>query len=149
MDENAEKDVLSTPASAEEILLDGEKVEGFLIKPWTLSKCAEVSPILEKIYLELKKRKLTFRDFVHVTKNEEGKDKIEVINLDQLYFSITPFTPAVIALTLGITAEEVDKIKPDSMFPIIICILRQNIGYIKNSVALMTSMVQAISKLSV
>jgi hypothetical protein len=34
------------------------------------------------------------------------------------------------------------------MLPIIVCILRQNVGYIKNSLALMTSMVQTVAKLS-
>ena len=148
MDDTKKDDGTLPPATEQEILLDGEKIAGYLIKPWTIRKCAEISPILEKVLIELKKRRLTFRDFVILEKQPDGKDKVTVTNLDQLFFCITPFVPDLMEKTLGITQEELEKISPDSMLPIIVCILRQNVGYIKNSLALMTSMVQTVAKLS-
>ena len=148
MDDTKKDDGTLPPATEQEILLDGEKIAGYVIKPWTIRKCAEISPILEKVLKELKKRRLTFRDFVILEKQPDGKDKVTVTNLDQLFFCITPFVPDLMEKTLGITQEELEKISPDSMLPIIVCILRQNVGYIKNSLALMTSMVQTVAKLS-
>ena len=148
MDDTKKDDGTLPPATEQEILLDGEKIAGYVIKPWTIRKCAEISPILEKVLLELKKRRLTFRDFVILEKQPDGKDKVTVTNLDQLFFCITPFVPELIEKTIGISGDELDKINPDSMLPIIVCILRQNVGYIKNSLALMTSMVQTVAKLS-
>ena len=148
MDDQKKDDGTLPPATEQEILLDGEKIAGYLIKPWTIRKCAEISPILEKVLIELKKRRLTFRDFVILEKTAEGKDKVTVTNLDQLFFCITPFVPELIEKTIGVSGDELDKINPDSMLPIIVCILRQNVGYIKNSLALMTSMVQTVAKLS-
>jgi len=148
MDDVKKDDGTLPPATEQEILLDGEKIAGYLIKPWTIRKCAEISPILEKVLKELKRRRLTFRDFVILEKDAEGKDKVTVTNLDQLFFCITPFVPELIEKTIGVSGDELDKINPDSMLPIIVCILRQNVGYIKNSLALMTSMVQTVAKLS-
>ena len=148
MDDQKKDDGTLPPATEQEILLDGEKIAGYLIKPWTIRKCAEISPILEKVLKELKRRRLTFRDFVILEKDAEGKDKVTVTNLDQLFFCITPFVPELIEKTIGVSGDELDKINPDSMLPIIVCILRQNVGYIKNSLALMTSMVQTVAKLS-
>jgi len=148
MDDQKKDDGTLPPATEQEILLDGEKIAGYLIKPWTIRKCAEISPILEKVLKELKRRRLTFRDFVVLGKDAEGKDKVTVNNLDQLFFCITPFVPELIEKTIGVSGDELDKINPDSMLPIIVCILRQNVGYIKNSLALMTSMVQTVAKLS-
>jgi len=148
MDDVKKDDGTLPPATEQEILLDGEKIAGYLIKPWTIRKCAEISPILEKVLKELKRRRLTFRDFVVLGKDAEGKDKVTVNNLDQLFFCITPFVPELIEKTIGVSGDELDKINPDSMLPIIVCILRQNVGYIKNSLALMTSMVQTVAKLS-
>jgi hypothetical protein len=148
MERKMDEQVLK-PATETEILLDGEKIGDFFIKPWTISKCAEISPCLEKVLGELKKRRLTFRDFIEVKKDGEGKDTVSVLNLDQLFFVITPHVPEMMKITLGITSEELDKVKPDMMLPIAVCILRQNVGYIKNSLALMTVMVQTMAKASV
>ena len=78
MDDTKKDDGTLPPATEQEILLDGEKIAGYVIKPWTIRKCAEISPILEKILKELKKRRLTFRDFVILEKDAEGKDKVTV-----------------------------------------------------------------------
>lgn len=138
----------SVPATEKEILIDKDTVAGIKIKPWTISKCSEVTPFLERIYIELKKRHLTFKDFFIIEPSPEGKEKITVMNLDQLFFTIMPFSADIIKTTLSLTTEELDKVSPEEAHTIIATILRQNIGYIKNSFALIRMSVQTLAKKS-
>jgi hypothetical protein len=135
---------IEQPSSAE-ILIDGEKIAGRLVKPWTITKCAAVTPVFEKITAELKKRKLTFQDFF--AKKDDGT--VESINIEQLFFAIMPYVPELIKITLDIDDEEVDKIAQEDMMNYVAVIARQNIGYIKNLFALITTAMQMLRKMTV
>ena len=115
------------PGNAE-VLLDGEMVAGILVKPWTLTKCAALSPVFEKIANDIKKRHLSFKDFF---------DKDKVINIEQLYFIIMPFMPEVLKITLD---TDVDKLNQSTVLEFIVVIVRQNIEYLKNLFALIATM---------
>jgi hypothetical protein len=121
------------PGNAE-VLLDGETVAGVLVKPWTLTKCAALSPVFEKIANDLKKRHLSFKDFF-----AEGK----VINIEQLYFIIMPFMPEVLKITLD---TDVDKLDQSTVLQFIVAIVRQNIEYLKNLFALIATMAQQLKE---
>ena len=121
------------PSNAE-VLLDGEMVAGFMVKPWTLTKCALLSPVFESIAIDLKKRNLSFRDFF-----SDGK----VLNIEQLYFVIMPFMPEILRITLD---TDVDKIDQTSIINFIVVIVRQNIEYLKNLFALITTMAQQLKE---
>ena len=110
-----------------EVLLDGEMVAGYLVKPWTIRKAAALSPVFARIQATLKEQHLAFRDFF-----ADGK----VINMDQLFFLIMPFAPDIIQETLGISDAEVDKIGQSDMVKFISVIALQNIEYLKNLFAL-------------
>ena len=133
------------PTNAE-VLLDGETVAGFNVRPWTISKCAALTPVFEKIAAEMKRRKLSFRDFFTVTKDGE-KEKVEVLNLDQLLFALLPLVPEIISKTLDITQEEVDTIPQDAVLTITVTIVKQNMDYLKNLFALTTGLLTAIRQL--
>jgi len=137
--------MIDAPVTDAEILIDEEKIAGRTVKPWTISKCAAVTPIFEKISVELKKRKLTFRDFFSPTVD----GSIESINIEQLFFVIMPYTPELIKITLDIDDEEVDKIAQEDMMQYVAVIARQNIGYIKNFFALVTTAMQMLRKMTV
>lgn len=139
--QNTEKMETATDA---EILIDGEKIAGRLVKPWTISKCAAVTPVFEKIAGELKKRHLTFQDFF--TPKADGA--VETINIEQLFFVIMPYVPELIKITLDIDSEEVDKIAPEDMMQYVAVIAQQNIGYIKNLFALITTAMQMLRKMT-
>ena len=111
-----------------EILLDGEMIAGLLVKPWTLTKCAALSPVFERIANDLKKRNLSFRDFF-----ADGK----VLNIEQLYFVIMPFMPEVLKITLDTDVEKIDQ---TAIIQFIVVIVRQNIEYLKNLFALISTM---------
>ena len=117
-----------------EILLDGETVAGILVKPWTLTKCAALSPLFERIAVDLRKRNLAFKDFF-----AEGK----VINIEQLYFAIMPFMPEILKITLD---TDVDKINQTAIIQFIVVMVRQNIEYLKNLFALITTMAQQVKE---
>jgi hypothetical protein len=117
-----------------EILLDGETVAGILVKPWTLTKCAALSPVFERIAVDLRKRNLAFKDFF-----AEGK----VINIEQLYFTIMPFMPEILKITLD---TDVDKINQTAIIQFIVTMVRQNIEYLKNLFALITTMAQQVKE---
>lgn len=120
-----------------DILLDGEKVAGHIVKPWTITKAAALSPVFEKIQAELKNRKLSFRDFF-----AGGA----TINIDQLFFVIMPYVPEILKITLGITEDEVDKIGQGDLMKFIVVIVQQNLDYLKNLFALIVSMAQMIKE---
>lgn len=129
-----------------EILEDGEKIAGFLVKPWTISKCARLTPAFEKIAGELKKRKLTFRDFFAMKKNEDGTTGVEILNLDQLMFSIMPAVPEVLKITLDAGDAEIDKIRQDDVMKFVVVIVRQNFDYVKNLFALMSTLAEMVQR---
>jgi len=133
------------PTNAE-VLLDGEIVAGFTVRPWTISKCVALTPVFEKVAAEMKRRKLSFRDFFAVTKDGE-KEKVEVLNLDQLLFALLPLVPEIISKTLDVSLEEVDTIPQDAVLTITVVIVKQNMDYLKNLFALTTGLLTAIRQL--
>lgn len=122
-----------------EILLDGEQVCGFIVRPWTISKCAAMTPVFEMIAGELKKRNLKFRDLFDISKG-----KVELLNMEPLFFTVMPYSPDIIAITLDLSADELKKISQDKMFDIMSAIVRQNVGYVKNLFALMMQTVATL-----
>jgi hypothetical protein len=137
-------DEIKTPSQTE-ILLDGEKVGEFIVRPWTITKCATLSPVLERISEDFKKRKLSFRDF-YASKKIEGSDKteFEILNSDKLFFVIMPYTPEVLKISLGIDDETLEGINPEIAITIVLVILKQNIDFIKNWFALIVMAAKAI-----
>jgi hypothetical protein len=128
-------------ASDVEILLDGEEIAGVMVRPWTVTKCSAVTPAIEKIALELRRRKLAYRDFFAVT-----GDKVEVLNIEQLFFVIMPNAPEILKITLDMNDEQINKIKQEDIAKFIIVIIRQNIDYVKNLFALITMAMQMLKK---
>ncbi len=129
--------------SDEEILIDGERVGNFTVRPWTIPKCAEMTPIFEAIYLEMKKRRLNFKDLFDATTG-----KIELLNIDQLFFVVMPFAPEIICKTLDIEPKDLKGVPQDEMFNLMAVITRQNVGYIKNLFALTMQAVMTIASSS-
>lgn len=124
-----------------EILLDGEEIAGYVVRPWTITTCARMTPVFESIVEEMKRRKLKFRDFL-----DTSGGKLELLNMDQVFFVVMPYAPETISITLGITAEEMKKIPQEEIFNIMAAILRQNVGYLKNLFALMMQTMATIAE---
>lgn len=137
------QELTEKPTDAE-ILIDSEEIAGLRVKPWTISKCAAITPVFEKIAGELKRRKISFRDFF--APNADGG--VDTINIEQLFFVIMPYVPEIMEITLDIDKEEIEKLPPETMMSFIAVIARQNIGYIKNLFALMTTAVKMLKKMT-
>ena len=108
-----------------EVLLDFKEIAGFKIRPWRFLECVAMAPVIEQIQINLKNRKLTFRDFFDITKDADGKDVVCVINIDQLAFSFIPLLPEILS-----------NINHRQMLDIASTIFVQNFEYLKNSFAL-------------
>ena len=129
--------------SSVEILLDGQEIAGLMIRPWTITQCGRLAGTFEQITEELKKRKLSYRDFFSV----DEKGNVEVLNLDQLFFTLMPFVPEVLQITLGHDVD-IDKIKQSDVMVIVAVIVRQNIDYLKNLFALIATLAKGLKSVT-
>ena len=132
-------------ASEVEVLKDNaEDVFGFHVKPWGFDEIEKLTPVFELIFIDLKKRKILLKDFYQLTKEPQGdgseKTKIELLNFDQLYFAIMPNVRAVFKITLHITDDEISRITPEQMPVLFLKIVMQNVGYLKNWLALVMAL---------
>ena len=132
-------------ASEIDVLKDGvEDVFGFKIKPWGFDEVEKLTPVFELIFINLKKRKILLKDFYHLTKEPDAggqeKTKIELLNFDQLYFAIMPNVRAVFKISLHVSDDEISKIAPEQMPILFLKIVMQNVGYLKNWLALVMAL---------
>lgn len=140
----------SLPEAGEvEVLKDSaEEVAGVKVRPWGFDEVEAMTPVFEKIMLDLKARKISLRDFIHKTettnKKGEKETKIEVINFDQLYFCLMPRMREIFRISLHITDAEISKLTPSQTTLIFAKIVMQNIEYLKNSLALVTMLTARI-----
>jgi hypothetical protein len=131
-------------ATDAEVLLDEEKFGPFTIRPWSIIKCCSMSPIIEKIANEVKKRGLSYRDFF-VKEGEAYKS----INTDQLFFIITPFLPEILCITLDVEMKDIETLPRDNLMGVLATIVSQNAGYLKNFFALIASMNQDLRNVTI
>jgi hypothetical protein len=127
-----------------EVLKDRpEPVADLSVKPWGFDEIEALTPVFEKIYSDLKRRKISLTDFYHVVKTEVGgtpSTKIELLNFEQLYFVIMPHLREIFKITLHVDDKEISEIDPESMMTLLLKIVMQNIGYLKNWLALAMSL---------
>jgi hypothetical protein len=126
-----------------EILLDCVEVAGYKIKPWSILKAKLLSPVIEEIIVEFKRRGISLKSFFKL----EGVET-EIVNIEQVLFAIQPSLPKIIAITLNIKEEELDNIKQADVFNIISVILQQNIEYLKNLFALTIVAMKELKKIT-
>jgi hypothetical protein len=115
-----------------------EDVCGFKLQPWRFKEYEQIIPIVEKISLDMKKRNLTYKDFFQIKKKEDevGSTDFDLLNYEQLLFLINPYIRPLLKISANATDEAVDKITPDELSVILLKIVVQNIGYLKNWLAL-------------
>jgi hypothetical protein len=136
---------VETSTTETDVLFDGEKVGNWEVRPWRLIECVKITPIIERIKEELKVRHLTFRDFF-AKKEVDGKESLEILNIEQLVFIILPQLPEIFEITLGKTKEEVEAISQTEMLELMAVIFSQNSEYLKNLFALTMSMTKVLNE---
>jgi hypothetical protein len=134
-----EKDYPAAP-DVEALKDRSENVAGFNVRPWGFDEIEKMTPVFEKIYSGLKARKLTLKDFYQQTKIDDGNSKIELINFDQLYFVVMPHVREVFKISTGASDSDLSKMPPEVMPILLLKIVMQNIGYLKNWFALTMAM---------
>jgi hypothetical protein len=119
------------------VLKDRSEPAGeFNVKPWGFDEIEQLTPTFERIFSDLKRRKLSLRDFYQTTKLPEDKERIDLLNFDQLYFVIMPHLREIFKISMRISDSDVSRIRPDDMATMLLKIVMQNIGYLKNWLAL-------------
>ena len=121
-----------------------EECAGFHVKPWGFDEVEKLNPVFEQIILDLKKRKIGLKDFYQRSNGDDGKPKIEIINFDQLYFVIMPHLRALLSISININPEDVSAITPEQSTLLITKIIQQNIGYLKNWLALAVALMARV-----
>ena len=107
-------------------LTDGVEICGFRIKPWSLSMLAALSPAVDRIMAGLRERGVTLERFIACV-------KAQTFDIDaDILFCILPEAPAILAKTLGISAEDVDALDSETAGILISTIGIVNIAWLKN-----------------
>lgn len=109
-----------------EILFPEIEVKGYKIKPWVFGELVDLSPILSKIVKAIHAEGIKSLDCL-------VERMIELIPL------MLPFAPEIIAKTLHIEEQEIRTWPIDKATVILLTIINQNLGYLKNCFGLVKS----------
>jgi hypothetical protein len=112
------------------LLLDGIEVAGYKVKPWGICDLAKLSPSFERIYFSMKERKIELGSL-------SG-------NIDKVIFAILPEAPHILAITLKVSIDEIEKLSPEKVMPLMFSIINMNMAYLKNWLSPLTAMVKQI-----
>jgi hypothetical protein len=112
-------------------LIEGETIEGHLIKPWTICDLKQLSPVFEQIYLGVLQRGVDWKEW--------QKDFAKIV------FAALPSAPEIIVITLKMSMEDVHKIPAGVDVKLLSGIIRVNLTYLKNSlIPTMMEMIQIV-----
>jgi hypothetical protein len=100
------------------VLVSEIEVYGYKIKPWGIATLSRLSPTLEAIVTDLKKRNVTL--------------KTAEADIAGVIFSILPYAVDIVAVSLKISKEEVENIPAEQSPVILFTIISQNLEYLKN-----------------
>lgn len=100
------------------ILFPDVVVGGITIRPWSFGTVVQIAPALEQIIDKVKSRGL--------------KDKPITEIMISAIPSILPEVSAVLAVTLRMEKEKIEALDMDTIIGIILVVVNQNIGYLKN-----------------
>lgn len=128
--------------SDEQILFPDVEVEGYTIRPWTLAQAVALAPTLGSL-VDIAKAAgvgevlLEFMDLLDPaqggTKDAFAKAQKEVIGvLPGLIPKILPHAPKILSVSLGVPAEEVDRMDLGKATTLLLSVVSQNVDYLKN-----------------
>ena len=135
-----------------EILKDRtEPVGKFEVKPWGFDEIEMLNTTFSKIYSSFKQQKISIQDFFHTSKSVDKtgveKTSIELLNFDKLYFTLIPFMREIFKASIkdNATGNRIDdkgisNITAVEMPSLFMTIVSQNIGFLKNWLALVKLM---------
>jgi len=115
-------------------MLDTIKYENYEIKPWTLEKLEELSPVFEKFFLSLRGNNI----------------KVDSIFTEPLlYLKLLPYLSKIISITIGEKEEVIKQFTLDKSMTITAIIFKQNIGYLKNLLSPIVEMLKEMNRVLV
>ena len=107
----------------EAILFPEIEVDGIKVKPWSLGQLADLAPTLDGVFATLEKLDVNL-------------DNLTFSSLMKLQFSITPYLPKILSVTLSISEEEVREFDIGKTTRILGAIWTQNQENLGNALSL-------------
>jgi hypothetical protein len=108
-------------------LLAEEKVEGFVIKPWTIKQLIQVMPILDSLAEELRQKDISV-DSLDRLVEAQG-----VLVLKDLLQAALPHLPDFLAISLRKEKAEMEELDLGQAMQIGVKILALNVEHLKNA----------------
>jgi len=121
-----------------EVLFPEVDVEGYRIRPWSFGQFAKLMPVFRSIMIDVKKAGLILGDIEGKTEQDVEKDAVEMV--PEIMELAAPYAPVIIAITLGVSENEVESWDMVKGTTILLTIITQNVDYLKNSSGLGTVM---------
>lgn len=106
-----------------DVLLEGKEINGYMVKPWTVGIVYNQKLPLAKLITYCKEEKISIDDFSTLF-----NDPIKMIDL-------IPFVVEIVAVTIDIKIEEVNKWGMSDLVEAGLVIFNQNIFYLKNLIS--------------
>jgi len=119
MDEAKEKKQPET-----EVLFPDMVIDGVRIRPWTFDQFIDLLPIFRELAEYLKKSGIEVKDV-----NEAVDDPSKMMDL---IMALAPLAGKVVAVSVGVTEEEVRGWAADKAIRVLIVIFTQNANRLKN-----------------
>ena len=126
-----------------DVLYPGVEVDGYKVEPWGLGEIEKLVPVFARVYAEMHKipfavdkdgKKETLID--HLMKEE---------NLIPMILALLPEVKTVLCVTLNEKPETVEKFKVDQVIRLVLTIVNQNVGYLKNSFGPLSAVVKDLT----
>jgi hypothetical protein len=126
----------------EAVLFPEVTMDGFTVRPWTLQQAVELAPTLGSLVDIAKESGVV--EFLQKLLEDVGGKKgkagpVETIAgdvmaaLPGIIVRVLPYSPKVLAVSLGITEEEVGKFDLAKTTRLLLLIVTFNVDYLKNS----------------
>jgi hypothetical protein len=137
MADEKKKDEEKKPSESE-ILFPDISVAGLKIRPWTFGQFMDMLPVFRKAADRLLE--------IGIGKNDIDEALSDPSKMLEFVSIILPISGEVIAKTVGVSEEEVRDWPIDKAVQVLIVILSENAGRIKNSFGLGISVLKTLSK---
>jgi len=116
-----------------DVLYPGVEVDGYKVEPWGLGEIEKLVPVFARVYAEMRGKGITIDS---ATKEE---------NLIPMILALLPEVKTVLCVTLNEKPETVEKFKVDQVIRLVLTIVNQNVGYLKNSFGPLSAVVKDLT----
>jgi hypothetical protein len=105
-----------------EVLVDEVQIAGYSVRPWSFGKIIQLTQYIDRI-----KTLLNGTEFKLSSSDSITPDEVEMI-----VKTVAPLAPVIMSITVDATEEDMINLPGDDGIFMLITIVKQNLGYLKN-----------------